>query len=143
MPSEQRLSLGRRVAAAGEQVWGPQGRSEPGVPEEPKGLPVLNYSLRLLQQYCYKHSCILLLRNTFPLGVYLEVELQSPMCVNMCVSQGVLPVHFSASSVKSSSHSVSLSTLASVCRFHFSHSGGCSVITLCGCNLYLRQGRVF
>ena len=100
MPSEQRLSLGRRVAAAGEQVWGPQGRSEPGVPEEPKGLPVLNYSLRLLQQYCYKHSCILLLRNTFPLGVYLEVELQSPMCVNMCVSQGVLPVHFSASSVR-------------------------------------------
>ena len=39
-------------------------------------------SLRLLEQYCYKHSCILLLRNMFPFGVYLEVELQSPVCVN-------------------------------------------------------------
>lgn len=39
---EQRLRLGR-VAAAGEQVWGSRGRSEPGALEELKALPVFEF----------------------------------------------------------------------------------------------------
>lgn len=86
-------------------------------------------TIELLQTFLYtsfgKHVSV---------GYVPGSGIAKPWGVCVCFYKVVVPVHiFCQQKI--------LSTLASICLFHFSHSSGCLVETHCDCNLYLHYDK--